>query len=140
MLLERLRQDRLEARKAKAVVKYNLLTALVAEAAKVGKDQGNRESTDEEVTAVIKKFIKNAQETNDLLRLRGASPQDEELIVLHSYLPQQLSETDLHRILEEAKVAGANDIGALMAFLKQNFSGQYEGKLASQVAKAVLAR
>ena len=63
MLLETINQDRNEARKMKYTATATLLTTLYSEAQMVGKNDGNRETTDAEVVAVIKKFVKNIDET-----------------------------------------------------------------------------
>lgn len=60
-----------------------------------------------------------------------------ELEILESFLPKQLSEDDLKTIILDFKDknAGAN-IGQIMGHLSQNYKGQYDGKLASQLAKS----
>ena len=67
MLIEKIKEDSLRARKDRNTWKANLLTTLYAEASMIGKNKGNRVSTDEETTAVITKFLKNAQETKTVL-------------------------------------------------------------------------
>jgi len=60
-LLQDIKNASLEARKIKSELSSFLVT-LYAEAAKIGKDSGNRESTDEEVIKILKKFKSNAEE------------------------------------------------------------------------------
>lgn len=129
-LLQQIKKDQLQARKSKEALKVKLLTTLLAEAAKPGLDDGKRESTDAEVIGVIKKFIKNANET-----LKHCEDQEVvfELSILETYLPQQLDEDSLRSII------AANDdltnVGQIMKFLKDNYNGLYDGKLASTIAK-----
>lgn len=134
-LIERIRKDQLQARKDKSP-NAALLTTLLGEASMVGKSAGNRESTDEEVTAVVKKFIKNARETlNALASQPGAPlmPYENEILVLESYLPEQLSKDQLIVIIAEQfekglVEKGPKSKGLLMKYLKDNFAGQYDGK------------
>lgn len=144
-LIEKLRQDSLAARKARDTVKGTFLVTLLAEAAKVGKDDGNRESSDAEVTAVIKKFIKNTEET---LRAVGANTlaraqPEAELAILQAYLPKQASQQDIEQAIQEALVGLAEkspkQMGVVMGKLQAKFNGNFDKGLASQLVKAALS-
>ncbi len=145
MLLEKLQAASLEARKAQNTVAASLLTTLYSEAARVGKDQGNRVSTDEEVVAVVKKFSKNIDET--LAALPEADARVATLRVekelLSAYLPQQLDEAGLRALVDELVGALADkspkQMGVVMAGLKARAGGQYDGAMASRLVKAALA-
>ena len=141
MLIERIKADLLTARKARATVAANSLTALVGEAVMVGKNAGNRESTDEEVIAMVRKFLKNLEETkrNLIAHNKDTSACDEEIVVISKYLPQQMSADDLRTAISTivAENVGAN-MGVVMRVLKEKYAGLYDGKLASEVAKQVL--
>ena len=67
MILEKIKKQQLQARKEKSPI-VGALTALMSEVAIVGKNNGNRETTDEEAVKVIKKFIKGINETIDLIK------------------------------------------------------------------------
>jgi hypothetical protein len=57
-LIQTIKADQVQARKARSA-SASILTTLIGEAEMIGKNAGDRESTDEEVIAIIKKFIKN---------------------------------------------------------------------------------
>jgi uncharacterized protein len=139
-LLEKLRADQLSARKQRDTVKAGLLTALISEAANVGKTAGNRESTEQEVQNMIRKFLKNAHETLSVLPEGDAKTKTvQEIAILDSYLPVQMTETELR--VEIATFRSHNpsaNLGAIMKHLKENYSGRYDGKLANTVAQSVL--
>jgi len=59
-LMEQIKTAQVTARKTGAQ-EASLLTTLLGEAAMVGKN-ANRETTDQEVVAVVKKFVKNIDE------------------------------------------------------------------------------
>ena len=135
-LIEKIKQDQVAARVRRDGITANLLTTLIGEAEMVGKNAGNRASTDAEVVAVIKKFVKNAEET--LAALKRANQYNEviavEIGILGRYLPQQLGEYELKAI-----AVGRANMPDFMKYLKENYAGQYDGKLASTVAREVYA-
>lgn len=131
-LMEQIKTKQIQARKSGSV-ESSLLTTLLGEAAMVGKNAG-RETNDSEVVAVVKKFVKNIDETVMALTSRGqdAATFVAERTVLEQFLPQQLGEGTLREIaLHHA------DMPSFMKHLKEAYAGQYDGKLASTVAKAV---
>lgn len=141
MLILKLRADQLAARRAKNTTNTALLTALIGEAAMVGKNAGNRESTDEEVTATIRKFLKNAEETRG--RLVAASKDtaviQQEIQILESYLPQQMTDDHLRAAIQQIIDAtpGAN-MGVIMKALKERHAGLYDGRRANELIKILL--
>jgi uncharacterized protein YqeY len=147
-LIERLKADQLSARKAKDTKKVTLLSTLIGEAVKVGKDNGNRDSTDTEVIAVIKKFKKNLEDTLTLIHNKLVTfeytdedrAMDDELELYNSYIPKQLSEVDLKHEISMFILTNEGNVAMkdVMTYLKSNFSGLYDGKLASQIANQIL--
>ena len=143
MLLDTLKNDALAARKARDAVRSALLTTLVAEAAKVGKDDGNRASTEAEVVAVVKKFIKNTEETLRAVQGKPAEAQARsELAILKAYLPKQATEEDVRAKVAEL-VGGLSDrspkqMGVVMAGLNAAFEGNFDKAVASKIVKTAL--
>jgi len=131
-LIQEIKQKQIAARKAGSV-EVSLLTTLLGEASMVGKNAG-RETTDQEVVAVVKKFIKNIDETVSALTSRGQDAASflAERTVLERFLPLQLTELALMNIAKNHK-----SMPEFMKFLKENHAGQYDGKLASIVAKNI---
>jgi len=143
-LIETLRKDMIAARRGSDTVIKNLLVTLYSESLMIGKNKRNGDPTNDEVVAMIKKFAANADETQKLLSARGQDTAEQqcEIAVLNEYLPTQLDrialETLVRAIMVEANIAGPKAMGAIMAELKKNYSGQYDGKMASDVVKTVL--
>lgn len=142
-LLNEIKKNQLSARKAKASTDVSLLTTLIGDVEAVGKNAG-REVTDTDVVAVVKKFIKGAEETiavatkhNDDQRLGTAVY---ELAILRGYLPQQLAEDQLTAIVGHylADAPGAK-LGDVLKRLKTEYAGQYDGALATTVVKKLLS-
>ena len=140
MLLQTLKNDQLIARRKRDTVHAGLLTSLVSEAAMVGKNKGNRDSTDEEVIQTIRKFLKTAEENLNILP-EGEFRQNtnREINILNSYLPRQMNEAELRDEIERFKAANENaHIGMVMKHLQTNFMGRYDGKLASTLAQKIV--
>jgi uncharacterized protein len=140
-LMEKLQADQLVARKNRASVPAALLTALIGEAAMVGKNAGNRASTDDEVLAMIRKFLKNAEETQARLREAGKDTATitEEIQILSSYLPQQMTDEQLSAAIAGIIQGMSNpNMGAIMKALKENYGGLYDGRRANELIKQQL--
>lgn len=61
-----------------------------------------------------------------------------EIKVIEEFLPTQLSAGDLEKIITDIKSENpAANMGIAMKNLKEKYSGQYDGALASQIAKKV---
>ena len=149
-MLDRIKNDMLIARKNKDKIASNLLITLYSEASMVGKNDGNRETTDIEVLKTIKKFIKNAKETLSahILRSDGASVSvidnlKQEIEILETYVPKQLTEVELTGIItalvDENNISNMKGMGVLMKSLKEKYDGLYDGKLASVIIKKLLS-
>lgn len=140
-LLSQIKNDALTARKSRDQVASSLLITLGSEAAMAGTNDGKRESTDNEVLATVRKFIKG---NSELLNVR---PNDEvalrEKTILESYLPKQMSEDELRA--EIALIAqslgistiGPKDTGTLMKALSVRRGGEFSGAQASALIKSL---
>ncbi len=143
-LLSRIKKDQLQARKDRFTQVASVLTTLIGEASMAGKNDGNRESTDLEVVAVIKKFIKNLDE---LMAIVGDGNDGfleamAEKMVLNVYLPSQLTSDEVADIvlkqIDLLDDVSPKHMGKIMGHLKSNYAGQYDGKMASKVVKDLL--
>lgn len=152
-LITTIKSSSLQARKDKNAKLASLYSTLLAEAQMIGKNNGNRESTDSEVIAVIKKMINNANETityinnipvtlNDVDREQIANLRNE-VFVLTNLLPAQLSNTELSLVLDNLMVlhnaTTIKDMGKVMKALKEEHEGTYDGTEASKLFKEKIA-
>lgn len=140
-LLDRIKQDQLSARKAKNALAASLLTTLIGEAAMIGKNDGGRDTTDAEVQAIIKKFVKGMDETLNYL----AGSNDEvsktviaEKAILTNYLPKQMDEAELTTAIKAIIADIGPNLGKVMGELKARHGGVYDGKMASTLVKALV--
>ncbi len=145
MLLTTLRKDMMMAKKEKDTVKANLLSTLVAEAVMIGKNDGNRETTEPEIIKLIGKFIKSTNENISILQEAGKDCETEilERDILSVYLPKQMSDDELRdavsKIIDELGEKSPKMMGAVMGKLKAQYEGQYDGKSASGIVKSMLS-
>ena len=147
-LLATIKADLLQARKDKNQSVRGVLTTLLGEATAVGKNDGNRDTTDTEVLAIIKSFIKKLNETIAHANERGVdvTPFENERDVLERYMPQQITEDQLITEVTDY-INGLRDImdqvslkqmGAVMAHLTTKFPDQFDKKRASQYIREQL--
>ena len=109
-LLEQIKRDQLEARKAKDVVRASLLTTLFSEASMKGKSDGNRESTDAECIQVVQKFLKGVNETLEALKFSSDGRVKIAIVekeILGTYLPQMATEAQVRECVAQLKADGA---------------------------------
>lgn len=144
-LIDIIKADYVRARVAKSGT-VGLLSALVGEIeTKTKTFNPARGMSDEEVMAVVSKFLKgNAEATGFLGRLpedRRAVEADKlaaERAALSTYLPSQMSEADIEAFARDKAAQGMN-MGAIMGALKaEKGAASYDGKLASTVVKRAL--
>jgi uncharacterized protein YqeY len=154
--MERLKSDRDAARKARSdTLAINLLVTLYAEAARVGKDGGDRDTTDQEAIASVRKFIKNATDTLGTLKAAGRPHEDaeREIEILSGYLPAGVAEADVEKVARQAfaeaieraeqrgkplaKPAAAK--GDIVKALKEAFGDSFDGSVMMPVVDRVVA-
>jgi len=124
---ERIQKDRLEAMKSKDMFGKNVLSTLLGELDRIGKNP-----SDEEIGRLVKKMMESNMLTNTT----------NENEYLSKYLPSMMSEDDIKMAIEPyIEANGLNNpksMGLVMKFLKDNYNGQYDGALASKVVREVL--
>ena len=144
-MLDQLKKDSFTARKEKESVKANLLITVIAEAEMIGKNDGNRAPTEDEVTAVLKKFLKGLDESISALQKigRDTSKEEEEKKIIEAYLPSQMSEEDLEKAIGEIVATlpekSPKMMGNVMGRLKEKYPNRYDGKIASSLVKKLLS-
>lgn len=128
-------KDRLEAlRSMKSAIKYKLV------------EKSSSELSETEVLEVFQKLAKQRQESIEQFekagRAEAAQKEKNELVVIQSFFPEALSESDLKQLISEAiQSSGASspkDMGLVMKELKPKITGRADAKTVSQWVKASL--
>lgn len=102
---------------------------------------------DEEVTTILQKEAKKRQESADLFTQGGnqvkAQSEAAEKAVIESYLPAQISDDELESLIEtaisELSASGMQDMGKVMASVKQKTGAQADGGRIAQRVKEKLS-
>lgn len=134
--------DLIQAMKAKDSLKVSTLRLLVA-ALKNSQIAKGSELTDQEGEAVLAKEAKKRQEAIELYQ-RGNRPElvakeTAELNLIKSYLPQELSETEVKVIVDEVlKVATERNFGAVMKLVMAEIKGKADGKMVAKLVQEAL--
>lgn len=104
--------------------------------------KGEEGLTDADVLDVIKKQAKTHKESIDAFtkaeRTELAAKESEELSILESYLPKQLTDEQLKKLLEPVASSGEVNFGLLMGRAMAAVSGQADGRVVSSVLKQML--
>lgn len=129
MLIEQVKAARMQAMKDRDYIAKTILTTLVGELEGMSK-RDQCEITDDMVVRTCKKFVVGNNET---MKLGGNVEQlTAENTVLDKFVPKQLSEDELRVIIADMRL---NNLGEIMQQLKAEHSGNYDGKLASGIAR-----
>ena len=112
---------------------YSLLGVLLGEIDRLPIPR-SQEPSEDQIYAIVKKLHESARE------MREYTPAaDQEFEYLKDYIKVQLGRSEIEIMIAELllQVPGAN-LGVVMKHFKDNYSGQYDGKLVSQIAKEIL--
>ncbi len=105
------------------------------------------ELVDEEAVEVVSSLIKSRREALEFAvkgdRKDLIAQAEEELEILASYLPEQLSEEDIRSVVQEAiersGAAGPGDLGRVMGAVMPRVKGRADGRLVNTIVRECLA-
>ena len=120
-----------EALKAKNSLKLNTIRGLISEVKNREIDL-RRDLEDDEIISIVSSQIKKRKEASTLFDQGGRSDlsekENQEIVFLQEYLPEQVSEEDLRKRLKEIILElGVNDIkdlGKVMKIIIPEFKGR----------------
>lgn len=110
------------------------------------KIQAQRDLTDEEVEAVLRRSVKQRKDSIEQYGKGGrqdlVDAETEELAILESYLPKGLSEAEIEAALKEVirdkGLSSQKDVGLAMKELMARHRGRVDGKQAQEIARRLL--
>lgn len=143
-LIERLEGDYKTAFKAGERVRVDTLRLIKAGIQRVAMEKRKESLDDGEVLQVLAQQAKQRRETMDAAKQSGRQDildqTTQELAILASYLPQQLSADAIAQLVDEAiKTVGPNQ-GQIMKHVMAKAAGAADGKLVSQLVGERLKR
>lgn len=111
MLKEKINADYMSAFKTKNTIAKNLLSVIKSDIQTIEKNQGINNLSDEEVTKILNKIVKSLKETNASFPSEQTT---EELSIVESYLPKQMTEEEINAKIDEAIINGSKTISDIM--------------------------
>ena len=146
-LLTQIQEDIKTALRSGERLKLTTLRILLSVIKKREKDTG-QEITDDEILALIEKQVQLRKEAAEIYqaadRLELFEKENEEATILQGYLPEKLDELELTKIIETIiSNTGAEtiqDMGRVMAELKNQSQGSIDMKQASGIVRMLLSR
>jgi uncharacterized protein len=144
-IAERLVSDLGTAMREKNAERRDVLRYLRSEVKNAEIEKG-RSLTDDEITQVIQRQIKQRRESAEQFEKGNRSDlvdaENAQIAILEEYLPPQLSDAELERIAgdlaAEMELSSPKDMGKLMGPLREQVGNQAEGRAISNAARKVL--
>ncbi len=146
-LLQKLDDDLKTALKSSENLKVSVLRMSKAALQNRQIDKGG-ELSDEDVLSVLSSLSKQRRESIEQFSKGGredlAEKERQELSILQSYLPKQLSMDELDKIIvesiQESSAAGIKDMGKVMRIVMSQIRGAADGKTVNNRVKELLER
>ncbi|MDA7715594.1 GatB/YqeY domain-containing protein [Pelagibacteraceae bacterium] len=123
-----------------------LVLSAIKDAEIARRTKGLKEISDSEINAILKKMIKQRNESCEVYKKAGRSEllenETKEIEVINIFLPKQLSEEETKKICTEAiKSSGAasmKDMGKVMGVLKSKHADTLDFSKVSSIIKELL--
>lgn len=140
-LVETLKEAMKDAMRAKDKVRLGTIRMALAGVKQREVDE-RIELTDADVIALLTKMVKQRKDAAgqyaDANRQDLADIENNEIIILHDFLPQQLTTDEIDALIQQALAetgaAGMQDMGKVMGWLKPKVQGRADmGKLSGQI-------
>ena len=124
-----------------------LVVSAIKDAEIAGRSKGQKEMTDGDITVILKKMIKQRNESCEVYKKAGRNEllenETREIEVISVFLPKQLSEEETKKICEDViKSVGASsmkDMGKVMGALKSKHSDTLDFSKVSSIIKELLS-
>lgn len=113
------------------------------EARTSGEDGGVDDDT---ILSILSKMIKQRKESAEIYkasdRLDLSQQENEEIVIISKFLPQQLSKEEISKICQEivknTNSSSIKDMGMCMGKIKDNYSSQMDFSIAGKLFKEIL--
>ena len=134
-----------EAMKSKDSVKLGTVRSVIS-AVKNKEIDLKKELSEEEILTIVSREVKKRKEAAVLYE-KGNRPElkdkeIQEMKILQTYLPEQVSEKDLRRriqeVIDETGAEGMKDFGKIMKILVPEFKGKADNSLIKELANEYL--
>ncbi|MCC6816838.1 MAG: GatB/YqeY domain-containing protein [Saprospiraceae bacterium] len=143
---EKINTDLKEAMKAKDEKALRAIRAIKAAILLANTDGSGQELTEERGITIIQKLLKQRKESFEIYEKQNradlAQTEKEEIEVISKYLPEQLSESDLRKFIQQiiidTSASGPKDMGKVMGVATKSLAGKADSKNVSLLVKELL--
>ena len=146
-LAEKINNDIKEAMKAKDKEKLFALRAVKSALLLAATEKGNSEVSEDAEIKILQKLVKQRMDSAQIYKEQGREDMAQEELfqaeVIKQYLPEQLSEEEIRKIVSEiigeTGAESMKDMGKVMGVATKKMQGKADGKLISSIVKEMLS-
>ncbi len=145
-ILQQLTEDMKQAMKAQEKLRLGTIRLLISELKKEKIDSGKDLTPDQEIKILLSEDKKRkeaieAYQTGNRQDL--VEREQQELAIIHQYLPAQMSEAEIaeqvEEIIKSTGASGLKDLGKVMSETMKVLKGKADGKIVQNLVKEKLA-
>ncbi len=145
--IEKKLNQALKAKDKNTYPTLRLVVSAIKDAEIAGRTKGQKEISDSDITTILKKMIKQRNESCEVYKKAGRNEllenETKEIEVINAFLPKQLSEDETKKICADVvKSVGASsmkDMGKVMGALKSKHSDTLDFSKVSTIIKELLS-
>jgi len=139
--------DALRAKDKNIYPTLRLIVSAIKDAEIAGRTKGQKEIKDSDIISLLKKMIKQRNESCEVYEKAGRNEllenEKKEIEVINTFLPKQLSEEETKKICQDTiKSVGATsmkDMGKIMGTLKSKHADTLDFSKVSSILKGLLS-
>ena len=132
----------------KTISTLRLVLAAIKDRDIAARSDGNNEGiSDDEIKLMLQTMIKQRKESAKLYenadRSELAESENEEVLIIASYLPQQMNDIEINeavrQVMSETNASSMRDMGKIMGILKERYAGRCDFTSVSKIAREILS-
>ena len=133
--------------KAKDSIRLEALRAIKTSLLLVKTEDRNQEVSESKEVLILQKLVKQRKDSAVIFRNQNridlAEPEEAQAKVISEFLPKQLSELEIEKIVIESinkiSAQGIKDMGKVMGVLSTKLAGKADGKTISNIVRQKLS-
>ena len=138
--------EALKAKDKKTYPTLRLIVSAIKDVEIAGRSKGQKDIKDSDIIALLKKMIKQRNESCEVYKKAGRTEllesENREIEVINKFLPNQLSEEETKKICEETiksvNATSMKDMGKIMGVLKSKHADSLDFSKVSSILKGLL--
>ncbi|TWF54502.1 hypothetical protein FHW37_103370 [Neorhizobium alkalisoli] len=139
-------KESMKAKDARRLSTVRLIQTAVKDRDIANRGTGKDEASDDDILQILQKMVKQREESAKIYDEAGraelASQEREEIEIIRSFMPEQLSDEKVSEIIKgviaEIGAEGMRDMGKVIAALRERYAGQMDFAKASGMVKDLL--